>query len=1046
MKKKFLLLVMLLPMMALAQDPVVQVNNIWYTINGNYARAYGGSNCSGNVVIPTTVTYYINDIPRNATVIGINERTFSGSTIESITIPKTVTSISNDAFYNCKNLASIVIDGDNGVYDSRDNCNAIIETNTNTLIVGCKNTVIPNTVTSIGNYAFWGSGLTNIIIPSSITNIGEYAFCGSGITSITIPSSITNIGSYAFSNCSSLTTAVIKDGCMASIGSYAFQGSGLTSITIPSSMNNISDKAFYGCGSLTSVDIQEGPTSIGIGAFQYCNDLASVTIPNSVTSIGSGAFSDCSELTTIIIPNTISSIGSNAFDNTAWYTNLPDGVVYVGKLAYTYKGTMPSNTRMTLQDGTLGIADNAFSGCKNLTFVSIPNTVEFIGVGAFSGCSNLVVADIGNPVNGIGADAFNQCPKLTSVTTQLTTPISIASNTFSNRANAKLYVPKGRNTLYSAAEFWSDFKAITAINDPSPFTKVDIPDVLVKNICLDQWDTSGDRELDTQEAAAVTDLGSSFSNNKDLVSFNELSYFTGLTSISSSAFRGCSNITSISIPNNVTSIDDYAFNSCSSLTNVTIGNSVTSIGQSAFWGCTSLAEIAFPNSVTSIGTYAFAGCSDLASINIPQSVTSIGTYAFEGCTSVSSISVDTKNTKYDSRNNCNAIIDKDNNTLIWGCKNTVIPNTVNSIGNNAFSKCSGLTSITIPNNVTSLGDGAFSQCDGLTSISIPSVTSIGMGCFRNCTNLTSVELSNSLTIIDQTTFSGCGLTTITIPNGVTTIDYAAFQFCKALTNVIIPSSVNKIQMYAFSSCTALDKVILYSPSLNSYPSSVFNNNASGRKIYVLADKVTNYKAYWSDYSSTIEPIALTANDAGTSGKWCTYYNEKDNITVSSGTTIYKAKLDEANNKVLLTEVEGDIIKAGEAVVLNSTSGSIELSSAASAGTGDYSDNDLKGGSSVAAGNVPYTLANSTDGLGFYKFDIANYTLDPYKAHLEVASSGARKYYGFRDGDDNTTSIKTPVAVTEQGDAAVYDLTGRRIEGYQLNRGVYVKNGKKFIVK
>ena len=191
--------------------------------------------------------------------------------------------------------------------------------------------------------------------------------------------------------------------------------------------------------------------------------------------------------------------------------------------------------------------------------------------------------------------------------------------------------------------------------------------------------------------------------------------------------------------------------------------SVTSIGDGAFAWCESLASIQIPNSVTSIGYEAFAYCPSLTSIEIPNSVTSIGDYAFNECSSLTSIVVDSGNTEYDSRNGCNAIIETASNTLIAGCQNTIIPNSVTSIGDGAFAYGSSLTGIEIPNSVTWIGDGAFYWCSSLTSIEIPnSVTSIGDGTFNGCKWLTSIEIPNSVTSIGYGAFSGCSrLTEIT---------------------------------------------------------------------------------------------------------------------------------------------------------------------------------------------------------------------------------------------------------------------------------------------
>lgn len=288
-------------------------------------------------------------------------------------------------------------------------------------------------------------------------------------------------------------------------------------------------------------------------------------------------------------------------------------------------------------------------------------------------------------------------------------------------------------------------------------------DANVKALCVANWDTNSDGELSYSEAAAVTDLGTVFRNNSTIMVFDELRYFTGLTSIGNDAFRFCRELNSILIPSTVNSIEEHAFR-----------------------GCTSLTSIAIPNSVTSIEEYAFHGCTGLTSIAIPSSVISIGFNPFMGCGGLEQIIVDPENHEYDSRENCNAIIKTSTNELVTGCNNTVFLNSIISIGTNAFCNCTGLTSITIPSSVTSIKSYAFSGCTGLTSIVIPStVTSIEDNPFVSCSGLAQVVVDsgnpeydsreNCNAIIKTSTnelVTGCKDTTI--PNSVTSIGSYAF--------------------------------------------------------------------------------------------------------------------------------------------------------------------------------------------------------------------------------------------------------------------------------
>ncbi len=397
------------------------------------------------------------------------------------------------------------------------------------------------TVTSIGAFAFYACrDLTSITIPNSVTSIGEFAFNCCSLSSITIPNSITSIGNSAF-ELNDLSSIKVEEGnsyydsrdnCNAIIETVSNRLiQGCCNTTIPNSVTCIGDGAFSNCHNLTTITIPNGVTSIENSAFLNCHNLSSpILIPNSVVSIGSSAFYNCSKLSYISIPNSVNSIGGNAFVGTAWFNNQPDGLVYAGRFAHNYKGTMPENTSITLQDGTLGICASAFVKCSGLTSITIPNSVTSIGDYAFSGCSGLTSITIPNSVTEIGRNTFYGCTGLTSIT-----------------------IPNSVTSIgYSA------FQGCTGL------TSITIPN-------------------------SVTSIGDyAFSGCSGLTS---ITIPNSVTEIGYRTFEGCSGLTSITIPNSVTEIGYRTFEGCSGLTSITIPNSVTEIGYRTFEGCSSLNEV-----------------------------------------------------------------------------------------------------------------------------------------------------------------------------------------------------------------------------------------------------------------------------------------------------------------------------------------------------------------------------------------------------------------------------------------------------------------------
>ena len=676
----------------------VTYNSLRYSVTSIGERAFYLCNGLTLVIIPSSITGIgeaafegcsgLVSITIPSSVTSIGQRAFVGcSGITSITIPSSVTNIISGAFANCSGLTSISVEAENTSYDSRDNCNAIIETASNTLIAGCQNTIIPSSVTNIGQRAFFGcSGLASITIPSNVISIDESSFGScSGLTSMSVEAG--NAVYDSRDNCNAIiktASNILVAGCkntiipsgVTNIGKQAFKGhSGLISLTIPSSVTSIGDYAFDECTGLTSINIPNSVISIGNYAFNECSSMTAVDIPSSVSIIERYAFSKCSSLTSIDIPSNVASIENGAFSDCTGLTSI------------TCRATSAPE-----------LGSSAFSGVD----MSIPIYVPSNSISAYQ-----AVAQWGEftniqaiPASGENSDiiASGTCGAENNLTWEL-------------RGDSVLTISGsgdiGQYSTSNAAP-WNEYK------------------VSIKRLIVNSGVTSvGDFAFYGCNNLSSASLPESLTSIKHCgfayCGLREITIPDNVTELGTQAFLGNSNLTSLTIPRNVTSIGTSLVQACSKLTaiivdtnnpvydsrencnaiihtsdnalvvgcmNTTIAQSITSFSSTAFMGCYGLTSIVIPNQVTHLGSSAFSGCIGLKSIVLPDNITEIADALLFGCTDLESIT---------------------------------IPQYVTSIGKSALLDCNQLASITCQATTPpTLGETVFQGIDKSIPLYVPS--------------------------------------------------------------------------------------------------------------------------------------------------------------------------------------------------------------------------------------------------------------------------------------------------------------------------------------
>ena len=717
--------------------------------------------------------------------------------LESVTIPVSVSQIGDYAFRNCSRLSSVVIpDGVGEIGEGLFyNCTGLISA------------TIPGSVTQIGDYAFLGClGLTSAALSEGVIQIGDSAFVNcQNLGSVIIPSSVTSIGKYAFRSCRGLSSAIIPEGVNEIEEGLFYYCKELTEITLPGGIAKIGDKAFYECSHLLAVEFPSKIKEIGVSAFDGCSGLTAVSIPDSITYISRSAFNNCVRLSSVTVSENVKEIGRYAFDNTLWYSNQPEGAVYINDILYKYKGVLPIDSEIVIKEGTTTISDIAFMEQTGLRSVIFPESMA-----------------------RMGGEIFNGCSGLSEIECKAAVPPVCDENCFLgiSRSKCKLYVPMNAMTSYRDSLGWNGFR-IFANNmfDRDPVWEyIETTAGKRDNLTVThRYRVENPVVIDGKiyyNLVYENNASGTFGQNVDVI-LKKIREEDGRILVDYEEYkRYCDREHIDYIPYKVTDGELVLYDF-----NMKVGDRYEHVdGYEDIW-ISEIRRIRTKDGklrklfILNNGVEFMEGIGCLSACKQPL-LNYLNPVNDDISISLASFS-DTGGLVYwqsDVENFCfevGGVYYRYSETVRSGVSVTykrgypeysgdvTIPETVKyggqtyrvvAIDEFAFKNCEYMTSVSLPEGLIAIGDNSFHNCIRLSSVIIPDgVSEIGEGLFYNCTDLNEVTLSGNVARIGDYAFYECWhLSSLTIPGSVSSIGQEAFSGCTGLTEITCKAAVPPI--------------------------------------------------------------------------------------------------------------------------------------------------------------------------------------------------------------------------------------------------------------